>query len=330
MLHIVNGDCAVEALRESGIEGGFLSWIDVLHDGPVPAGLSLEELSEVRADFIADCDWAVLEKVKAAFQKRDLVFNECHVYDEVVLWNSFELFDQLQIMQLLDAFAQTREKYQHLSIIFIDDYLGRASIESLPGWFEKRKPVSDTQLLLGQLGWRAFTAQTPALMFELVQQDTSALPFLQSGLFRLFEEFPAEGSGLSRTERCILEQVRSGVSRLVDLFPAVQAEEPVNFMGDWSFWKRVRELVEAPRPLLEVEGDIPFYEPPKDPFPDLVFRKFKVVLTGLGTDVLDNGVDWQTHNPRNFWIGGTHLHPGNDWRWNTDMENFSKKTQVTV
>ena len=62
MLHIVNGDCAVEALRESGIEGGFLSWIDVLHDGPVPAGLSLEELSEVRADFIADCDWGLYLK----------------------------------------------------------------------------------------------------------------------------------------------------------------------------------------------------------------------------------------------------------------------------
>ena len=49
MLDIVNGDCAIEALKDSGIEGDFLSWLDVLHDGPVPEGLSLEELSEVRA-----------------------------------------------------------------------------------------------------------------------------------------------------------------------------------------------------------------------------------------------------------------------------------------
>ena len=77
MLHIVNGDCAIEALKDSGIEGDFLSWLDVLHDGPVPEGLSLEELSEVRAEFIADCDWAVLEKAKNAFQKRDLVFRKC-------------------------------------------------------------------------------------------------------------------------------------------------------------------------------------------------------------------------------------------------------------
>jgi len=105
VLHIVNGDCAIEALKNSGIEGDFLSWLDVLHDGPVPEGLSLEELSEVRADFIANCDWAVLEKAKNAFQKRDIVFRKCHEYDEVVLCNSFELFDQLHIMQLLDCFA---------------------------------------------------------------------------------------------------------------------------------------------------------------------------------------------------------------------------------
>ena len=62
-------------------------------------------------------------------------------------------------------------------------------------------------------------------------------------------------------------------------------------MGDWSFWIRVRALVEAPTPLLEVEGDVPIYEPPKTPFPDQVFRKFEVGLTGLGIEVLDNVVN---------------------------------------
>jgi hypothetical protein len=105
VLYIVNGNCAIEALKDSGIERDFISLLDVLHDGPVPEGLSLEELSEVHADFIANCDWAVLEKAKNAFQKRDIVFRKCHEYDEVVLCNSFELFDQLHIMQLLDCFA---------------------------------------------------------------------------------------------------------------------------------------------------------------------------------------------------------------------------------
>ena len=118
MLHIVNGDCAIEALKDSGIEGDFLSWLDVLHDGPVPEGLSLEGLSEVRAGFIADCDWTLLEKAKNAFQKRDIVSRKCHKYDEVVLRNSFELFDQSHIMQLLDGFEQARDNFSALECYF--------------------------------------------------------------------------------------------------------------------------------------------------------------------------------------------------------------------
>ena len=71
-------------------------------------------------------------------------------------------------------------------------------------------------------------------------------------------------------------------------------------MGDWSFWKRARRLVEAPKSLLEVEDDVTFYEPPKTPFPDQVFRKFEVGLTVLRIEVLDNVVDWYAHNPRTF------------------------------
>ena len=65
----------------------------------------------------------------------------------------------------------------------------------------------------------------------------------------------------------------------------------------------------APQTLLEVECDISFYEPPKNPFSDQAFRKFEVGLTGLGIEVLDNVVDWNAHNPKTFWIGGVHLHP---------------------
>jgi hypothetical protein len=57
ILNITNGDSAVMVMQQAGIPGVFLPWRDVLHDGPVPAGLSLEKLSEVRAQFISDQGW---------------------------------------------------------------------------------------------------------------------------------------------------------------------------------------------------------------------------------------------------------------------------------
>ena len=76
-------------------------------------------------------------------------------------------------------------------------------------------------------------------------------------------------------------------------------------------------LVEFPR-LLELEDDVHFYEHPKTPFPDPVFRKFDVQVTGLGIEIQDNNVDWLRQNPHDYWIGGFHLHPINDWRWNAE------------
>ena len=52
MLHITNGDCAVAVLSRA-VSGTFLPWRDVLHEGPVRAGLSLEQLSAERARFMS-------------------------------------------------------------------------------------------------------------------------------------------------------------------------------------------------------------------------------------------------------------------------------------
>ena len=45
ILNITNGDSSVEIMTKAGIPGVYLPWRDVLHEGPVPNGLSLEALS---------------------------------------------------------------------------------------------------------------------------------------------------------------------------------------------------------------------------------------------------------------------------------------------
>ena len=59
--------------------------MDVLYDGHVPEGLRFEELSNIRAKFIVECDWDSLKNAKDSFRKRDLVLHNFHKADEVVL-----------------------------------------------------------------------------------------------------------------------------------------------------------------------------------------------------------------------------------------------------
>jgi len=51
-LNITNGDSAANIMADAGIAGVILPWRDILHDGPVPGGLGLAELAEVRAAFL--------------------------------------------------------------------------------------------------------------------------------------------------------------------------------------------------------------------------------------------------------------------------------------
>lgn len=71
MLHITNGDSAGGTLRQTGLPGDILTWRDILHEGPTPAGLTLEQMSQVRAQFLADYVPGSFDDVLADFIQRD-------------------------------------------------------------------------------------------------------------------------------------------------------------------------------------------------------------------------------------------------------------------
>ena len=104
VLHITNGDVVATGLRNAGVEGLVVPWRDMLHDGPVAAGLSLEEQSRSRARFLAGLLDEPYVELLESFRSRDrqlATFRNC---DEVWLWFEHDLYDQLQLLQILDWF----------------------------------------------------------------------------------------------------------------------------------------------------------------------------------------------------------------------------------
>ena len=122
MLHITNGTSV--SLDESGVGGEVLVWVDVLPDGPVPDGLALDKLSDVRAEFLA---WFLgLERVQVRHEmaERDRRVRAWRDHEEVILWFEHDLFDQLQLLQLLDYFASQADAAGRVSLVQADTYLG--------------------------------------------------------------------------------------------------------------------------------------------------------------------------------------------------------------
>jgi len=67
-LIITNGDSTVATLRAADISEPVLPWRDILHDGPVPGGLSPDELAAVRARFLAQPPVGSYEAILQGFR----------------------------------------------------------------------------------------------------------------------------------------------------------------------------------------------------------------------------------------------------------------------
>jgi hypothetical protein len=316
MLHITNGDSAAGTLRQAGVPGDVLSWKDVLHEGPVPQGLSLAELGTVRARFIAEAGWAPFDEVHRGFSERDAALEQSRSQDEVVLWFEHDLYDQLQLLQLLDWFADHDPGPARLSLVCDAEYVGCDTPERLRERFPGRQPVSAEQRELARRAWAAFRAPEPTGVASLLDQDTSALPFLRGALLRLLQQLPSTFNGLSRSESQALEAVAAGESRLgrVYLVSHYQREEAI-FLGDCVFARYVEGLGRAREPLLVRTDGQPLTAPA------LVadVRQFwdgEVRLTDFGREVVAGRGDHVRVNGIDRWLGGVHLNgPEARWRW---------------
>jgi hypothetical protein len=314
MLHVTNGDSAAERIRAAGVQGPILPWRDVLHDGPVPAGLPMHRLGAVRADFIASLGWAPAEEVRRSFAERDRTLAGSVDEDEVVLWFEHDLYDQLQLIQVLDWFAD--HPHPRLTLINPAEYLGHASAGRLAELFAAREAVTRGQLALGRRAWEAFRAPDPRQLEAVAEERADDLPHLSRALFRLLEEYPVVGSGLARCEELILAAFAGGTRTLADAYPAShhQVEKAV-WLGDATWLWYVDRLARAARPLLAYEADAD--GDPADPM------RRRASITDVGRDALWGAVDAVWINGIDRWIGGVHL-SGRDvrWRWDPDAQRI--------
>jgi hypothetical protein len=317
MLHITNGDIAATLIADAGVGGDVLPWRDVLHEGPVPEALSLDELRPVRARFIAEQGWGEFDEVLREFARRDATLGTSRRHDEVVLWFEHDLYDQLQLIQLLDWFNEPGAAVGPLSAVFVDEYLGTLTRERLRVFFDQRTPVTGEQLSLGATAWRAFTSPDPERVERLANGDSSALPFLADALRRHLEQFPSVHNGLSRSETQALEAIASGRRVLRDAFVAANEDrEERIFLGDAVFARYVERLSTGRVPLLRLEAGGGVVAPRTLEHVG-GFWEGRVELTRAGHAVLEGRMDWVEINGIDRWLGGVHLF-GRDSRWRWD------------
>lgn len=327
-LHITNGDTAAELIREAlGLdEADVLPWRDALHMGPVPEQRDLAGLRPIRASFIAGEGWGSYEDILRDFEARDRRLEQLPRETEVILWFEHDLYDQLQLLQVLDFFATERPGAWRIAMISIDDHpeverfkgLGQLSEEAIRALYPTRSPIEDAHLQKAHSAWSAFRATDPRAILHFLDAESEELPYLRRALERCLQEFPWVTDGLSRSERQALSTLTDGPLSFSEIFVRTEEMEDIPFASDAAHWSQLRAMANAEHPLLTLVGPDEDPEPPQDPIPygDAIFD-----LTDHGRRVLAGEVDAIDLNGIDRWLGGVHLSShGSVWRWDNDAD----------
>lgn len=313
-LNITNGDSAAEKMRAAGVTGDTIAWRDVLHEGPVDASLPLEKLSQQRAKFIAERGWDDFAHVSGDFAERDKTLNNLDQFDEIVLWFEDDLYDQLQLLQLLDFFAGHGGARDTLSLVQVDGYIPPLPPAAILQRESERAAVTAAQLQLGARAWKAFGSADPAAIMKIVGGDTAVLRFLASAMTRLMQEYPWSETGLSRTEAEALRAIEAGHATPVAAFLEISRKEDSIFLGDIVFYWYLERLSDSDTPLVTWTDGTRVVAP--NPLDARVFTAGELVVTDAGRDVLAGRKDWQRINRNSRWLGGVQIKPGKSgWRW---------------
>jgi hypothetical protein len=296
-----------------------LSWRDVLHEGPVPSGLPPEELAEVRTRFLAERGWSSLAEAREDFAKRDATLESYGDHEEVVLFFEHDLYDQLQLIQVLDWLSGRDLGNTTLSIVHADEYLGTLGPERLLALFRDRREATDEQLALGSAAWEAFRSPDPTGVLGMIEAGARDLPFLASALRRHLEQFPSTTNGLSRSEEQALEAIAGGSNTPGEAFAVYQEREEPMFLSDAVFASYLQDLSDAEEPLVLLEGGGVIDSPAQESLCNQ-----EIFLTEKGREVLRGDEDRVRLIGIDRWLGGVYLGDGNPWRWDRATQTLKR------
>jgi hypothetical protein len=317
-LHISNGDATEVA--GTGLARRVIYWRDTLHEGPV-LDVAPAELRQIRVNYLTSCDDVERAGMMRQFTERDQAL-EANRDGQYVLWFEADLYDQLQIAEILARLADLGVPAERITLICIGEHpgiarfggLGELTADQLSELPHTRAcaRLTPAALELATRAWAAFRAPTPEGLSAIAAARLGELRFLGEAFDRLSREYPATRDGLSLTERRVLAAVADGAPDAGTIFVRTQARETRPYLGDSTCFARIDRMAEGPHPLLSTDS-------PGRP----VQRATRVHLTDSGARVLAAQADQVVLNGIERWIGGVHLH-GRDvpWRWDDGTESI--------
>ncbi len=211
-LHITNGTHLTNYLKELDVEGTFLTWQEMLCEGPTPVQIDSQRFLEIRKDFLKSVYAVDINEVEI---KNELaILDKPDTFSEIVLWFEYDLFCHINLIGVIKLLQQ---KQINLPIYLVCSgrIEGETNLKSLTeltsnqllNHFENKIKLLDSDLDLARTIWHIYCGKDHNMLKPYILKKSSFI-YLNSCLRAHLERFPNLKSGLSVLEKNILSIIR--------------------------------------------------------------------------------------------------------------------------
>ena len=213
ILHITNGESLTKFLIELDVEGVYLTWEEMLCEGPTVAGLDTDEFFNTRKKFLIDT--YKIEIDEAEYRKQLNKLNKHEEYSQIVLWFEYDLFCHINLMAVISLLHQ-RQIELPLYLVCSGRIEGEKSLKGLAelspaqllSHYENKVKLTDDDIDLAIALWRTYCGRDHNIFKPYIVKPSS-FPYLSNCLKAHLKRFPDSKNGLNTLEKNILEIVRT-------------------------------------------------------------------------------------------------------------------------
>ena len=211
-LHITNGSNLTEYLKDLGVEGEFLTWHEILCEGPTIREIDTTAFVETRRSFLNE--YYNIDIDEYEFKKEMNKLNDISNNSEIVLWFEYDLFCHINLVAVISLISQ---KKIELPIYLVcsgrikeaKELKGLSELlpEQLLQHYKNKVLLNEQDIDIAKSVWDIYCGKDHNLLKPYIVQ-TSSFKYLNNCLKAHLKRFPDTQSGLCALEQNILTLVK--------------------------------------------------------------------------------------------------------------------------
>ncbi|MFY0604200.1 MAG: DUF1835 domain-containing protein [Flavobacteriaceae bacterium] len=212
VLHITNGDSLTGYLKELDYKGEFLTWQEMLCEGPLTPAIDSKEFFDIRSKFLKD--YYNIEVNEFSFKRELVKLRHTEKYTAIILWFEYDLFCHINMIGVINLLHQKLidKPLYVVTSGFIEGEkslkgLGELNPMQLKTHYEDRIKLTQEDKKLAINLWRTYCGKDHNL-FKPYIVSNSSFKYLSNCLKAHLERFPNQKTGLSVLEENILKIVK--------------------------------------------------------------------------------------------------------------------------